>query len=118
MIKIAMSLFGLQNFFGGDFAPVLDIVRMADRKGVDQVNVVDHVIMSEETDKYPYGRFPAAPSSPWYEPLTVLAAAAGATEKIRLSTGVVISPLRPAVLLANAIAPLDVTSPGPVACGL
>jgi probable F420-dependent oxidoreductase len=118
MIKIAISLFGLQNFFGGDFASVLDIVRLADRKGVDQVNVVDHVIMSEETDKYPYGRFPAAPSSPWYEPLTVLAAAAGATEKIRLSTGIVISPLRPAVLLAKQIATLDVISRGRVEIGL
>jgi len=118
MIKIAISLFGLQNWFGGDFAPVLDVVRLADRKGVDQVNVVDHVIMSEETDKYPYGKFPAAPSTPWYEPITVLAAAAGATEKIRLSTGIVISPLRPAVLLAKQLATLDVISRGRVEVGL
>lgn len=118
MIKIAISIFGLQNWFGGDFAAVLDVVRIADRKGVDQVNVVDHVIMSEETDKYPYGKFPVAPSAPWYEPLTVLAAVAGATEKIRLSTGIVISPLRPAVLLAKQLATLDVISRGRIEIGL
>jgi|SRR5579875_924844 probable F420-dependent oxidoreductase len=118
MIKVALSLFGLQNWFGGDFAPVLDIARIADRMGVDQVNVVDHVIMSEDTGKYPYGRFPAAPSTPWYEPITVLAAVAGATEKIRLSTGIVISPLRPAVLLAKQLATLDVISRGRVEIGL
>jgi len=118
MIKIAISLFGIQNWFDGDFAPALDVVRLADRKGVDQVNVVDHVIMSEETDKYPYGRFPAPLSYPWYEPITVLAAVAGATERIRLSTGVVISPLRPAVLLAKQIATLDVISRGRVEIGL
>ena len=117
-MKIAISLFGLQNWFAGDFASVLDVARLADRKGVDQVNVVDHVIMSEDTGKYPYGRFPASPSTPWYEPLTVLAAVAGATEKIRLSTGIVISPLRPAVLLAKQIATLDVISRGRVEIGL
>lgn len=118
MIKIAISVFGLQNWFGGDFAPVIDLVRVADREGVDQVNVVDHVIMSEDTGKYPYGKFPASPSTPWYEPITVLAAVAGATEQIRLSTGIVISPLRPAVLLAKQLATLDVISRGRVEIGL
>jgi probable F420-dependent oxidoreductase len=118
MIKIALSVFGLQNLYGGDFAGVLDVARIADRTGIDQINVVDHVIMSEETDKYPYGRFPAAPSYPWYEPVTVLAAIAGATERIRLSTGVIISPLRPAVLLAKQLATLDVLSRGRVEVGL
>ncbi len=118
MIRIAISLFGMQNWFGGDFAPILDIARIADRKGVDQVNVVDHVIMSEDTGKYPYGRFPAAPSTPWYEPVTVLAAVAGATERIRLSSGIIISPLRPAVLLAKQLATLDVISRGRIEIGL
>jgi probable F420-dependent oxidoreductase len=118
MIRIAISLFGIQNWFGGDFAPMLEIARIADRKGVDQVNVVDHVVMSEETDKYPYGRFPATPSTPWYEPITVLAAVAGATEKIRLSSGIIISPLRPAVLLAKQLATLDVISRGRIEVGL
>ena len=118
MIKIAISVFGLQNLYGGDFAGIIEVARIADRKGIDQINVVDHVIMSEETGKYPYGRFPAAPSYPWYEPVTVLAAVAGATERIRLSTGVIISPLRPAVLLAKQIATLDVLSRGRVEIGL
>jgi probable F420-dependent oxidoreductase len=118
MIRIGIGLFGIHNWFGGDFSGALEVVRIADRKGVDQVNVVDHVIMSENTDKYPYGKFPAPPAYPWYEPITVLAAIAGATQRIRLSTGVVISPLRPAVLLAKQLATLDVLSRGRVEIGL
>ncbi len=118
MIRIGIGLFGLQNWFGGDFSGALEVARIADRKGIDQINVVDHVIMSEATDKYPYGKFPATPSYPWYEPITVLAAVAGATERIRLSTGIVISPLRPAVLLAKQLATLDVISRGRVEIGL
>lgn len=118
MIRIGIGLFGLQNWFNGDFSGALEVARIADRKGIDQLNVVDHVIMSENTDKYPYGKFPATPAYPWYEPITVLAAMAGATERIRLSTGIVISPLRPAVLLAKQLATLDVISRGRVEIGL
>lgn len=118
MIRIGIGLFGLQNWFDGDFSGALEVARIADRKGIDQINVVDHVIMSENTDKYPYGKFPAPLSFPWYEPITVLAAVAGATERIRLSTGVVISPLRSAVLLAKQLATLDVMSRGRVEIGL
>jgi probable F420-dependent oxidoreductase len=118
MMRIAISPFGLQNWFGGDYAGVLDVARIADRAGIDQFNVVDHVIMSEDTGKYPYGRFPSTPEAPWYEPITVLAAVAGATQRIRLSTGIVISPLRPAVLLAKQLATLDVISRGRVEIGL
>jgi probable F420-dependent oxidoreductase len=117
-MRLAIGLFGLQNWFGGDFASVVDVIRMADDKGVDQVSLTDHVVMGERVDRYPYGTFPVPLDTPWYEPVTVLAAIAAATRRIRLSTGILISPLRPAVLLAKQLATLDVMSRGRVEIGI
>ena len=100
--------------FGGDFAPVAEVVRVADQAGIDLVSITDHVVMGENTHEYPYGPFPAPLDFPWFEPLTVLAVLAGVTQRIRLSTSVVIAPLRPAVLLAKQLATLDVMSRGRV----
>jgi probable F420-dependent oxidoreductase len=118
MTQVAIGLYGLQGWFGGDFAPVTELVRIAEAKGVDLVSITDHVVMGENVQNYPYGRFPAPLDFPWYEPLTVLAVLAGVTTRIRLSTGVVIAPLRPAVLLAKQLATLDVMSRGRVSIGL
>ena len=118
MTQVAIGLYGLQAWFGGDFAPVPELVRIADKKGVDLVSLTDHVVMGENVQNYPYGRFPAPLDFPWYEPLTVLSVLAGVTQRIRLSTGIVIAPLRSAVLLAKQIATLDVMSRGRVSIGL
>jgi len=118
MTQVAIGLYGLQSWFGGDFAPVTEIVRTAEQQGVDLVSITDHVVMGENVQNYPYGRFPAPLDYPWYEPLTVLAVLAGVTQRIRLSTGVVIAPLRSAVLLAKQLATLDVMSRGRVSIGL
>jgi probable F420-dependent oxidoreductase len=118
MPRIAIGLYGLQRWFDGDFAAVVDVARQAEAKGIDQVSITDHVVMGEHLENYPYGPFRDPLTSPWYEPVTVLAAIAGATEKIRLSMGILIAPLRPAVLLAKQLATLDVMSRGRVDVGL
>src|SRR5215213_11514347 len=91
---------------------LLDLAVAAERAGVDGVSVVDHVVMGSQVDRYPYGRFPGGPQAPWLEPLTVLAAISGVTSRVELATAVLISPLRPAALLAKAAATLDVLSRG------
>jgi len=118
MIKICMNLYGLHAWFDGDFAAVLDLVKIAERMGVDQISLGDHVAIGEDRSNYPFGEFSAPLDFPWIEPLTMLAAVAGVTERIRLSTGVLVSPLRPAVLLAKQLASLDVISRGRVDIGL
>jgi alkanesulfonate monooxygenase SsuD/methylene tetrahydromethanopterin reductase-like flavin-dependent oxidoreductase (luciferase family) len=52
------------------------------------------------------------------EPLTVLAIAAGATERIRLMTSVVIGPTRETTLLARQAATIDVLSGGRLTLGI
>lgn len=118
MASICIGIYGLNDWFGGSFAPVADLVAIADRKGIDQINVPDHVVMGEATEKYPYGTFVTAPDYPWFEPLTLLASFASATKRIRLTTGVVIAPLRPAALLAKQVATLDVLSRGRIDLGV
>jgi probable F420-dependent oxidoreductase len=113
---------GLPNF-GSLFAPgewrrFVDLARAADDAGVDRVVLVDHVVMGRNTDAYQWGRFPVGPEAPWFEPLTMLAAIATATEQVRLATGILIVPLRPAALLAKTVATLDVMSGGRVDLGV
>jgi probable F420-dependent oxidoreductase len=118
MLQVAIGLYGMHQWFDGDFAPIPELVRRAEDAGVDQVSITDHVVMGEHIEKYPYGPFPAPLDYPWFEPITVLAAIAAVTRRIRLSTGIVIAPLRSAVLLAKQIATLDVLSRGRVTIGL
>lgn len=53
-----------------------------------------------------------------YEPLTTLAAAAALTERVRLATTIVISPLRNTTMLAKMAATVDALSGGRLALGL
>jgi probable F420-dependent oxidoreductase len=97
---------------------VVDLARMADDAGVATVVVVDHVVMGRRLDRYLWGPFRFPSESPWLEPLTTLAAMAAATSKVRLATGILIAPLRPAALLAKTVATLDVLSRGRLDLGV
>jgi probable F420-dependent oxidoreductase len=113
---------GLANY-GSTFAPgewgrFVDLGRAADDAGVDRVVVVDHVVMGPHTENYVWGKFPVPPEAPWFEPLTMLSAIAAVTTRVRLATGILIVPLRPAVLLAKQVATLDQLSGGRVDLGV
>lgn len=117
-MKLSVTIAGLTRLYGDDLAAMLDTARVADEVGVDELVLPDHVVMGTRLDRYPFGRFPYGPEEPWLEPLTALAAFAGATERVRLSTGVLIAPLRPAALLAKTAATLDVLSRGRLDLGV
>jgi probable F420-dependent oxidoreductase len=80
--------------------------------------IPDHVAMGPHAERYPYGRFPLPQDEPWPEPLTTLAAMAGASSRVRLATGVLIAPLRPPLLLAKTLATLDALSCGRLDVGV
>jgi probable F420-dependent oxidoreductase len=117
-VRVSLTFSGFTRLFGGDLRAVLDAARVADDAGIDQLVLADHVVMGPRTDRYPFGTFPYPASEPWPEPLTLLAAIAGVTERVRLATGILVSPLRPAVLLAKTAATLDAISHGRLDLGV
>jgi probable F420-dependent oxidoreductase len=117
-VQVSVTISGFTRLFENDLRAVVEAARVADGAGVHQLVVPDHVVMGTRTDRYPFGTFPYGPEEPWPEPLIVLAAIAGATERVRLATGILISPLRPAVLLAKTAATLDQVSHGRLDLGV
>ena len=99
-------------------AQLIEIAKMAEAHGVDTVVAVDHVVMGERFDRYRWGTFRFPQGTPWLEPLTLLSTVAGATTTLRLATGILIAPLRPATLLAKTAATLDQLSLGRLELGV
>ena len=48
MVKVALGTWGLQRWFDGDFASVVDLMHRADERNVDQVSITDHVVMGDD----------------------------------------------------------------------
>ena len=74
--------------------------------GFDSLFITDHLLAAK--------RFY---SVNWLEPLTTLAVAAGATERVRLGTSILIMPLRNPVILAKELATLQFLSDNRVILG-
>jgi probable F420-dependent oxidoreductase len=118
-MRLTLSIPSFGPFFPkGRMHEVIELARGAEQAGVDTLIVPDHVVMGERTDRYEWGPFPFPVEAPWLEPLTVLSAIAGATRRVRLATGILVAPLRPAVLLAKTAASLDVLSQGRLELGV
>jgi len=113
---------GLANFGNtcapGEWKRFVDLGRAAEDAGIDRVVVVDHVVMGPHTENYVWGKFPVPSDAPWLEPLTMLTAIAAVTTRVRLATGILIAPLRPAAFLAKQVATLDQVSEGRVDLGV
>lgn len=116
--SLCLGIYGIENFYGGDPRSIIPVIQQAESLGFDQLVITDHVVMGERLDRYPYGTFLTPPEQPWFEPMTMLSVLAGVTRSIELSQGVLISPLRSAVLLAKQAATLDVMSGGRAVLGL
>ena len=115
-LNLTITTFGTAP--GGDWRALLDLTRQVETAGVDSIVFTDNVVNGPDVADYPWGRFPTGPEADWLEPLTVLTAVAAATERLRLSTGVLVAPLRPAALLAKTVATLDALSGGRVDLGV
>jgi probable F420-dependent oxidoreductase len=80
--------------------------RQVEELGFDSLFITDHLLAAK--------RFY---SVNWLEPLTTLAVAAGATERVRLGTSILIMPLRNPVILAKELATLQFLSDNRVILG-
>jgi probable F420-dependent oxidoreductase len=128
-VRIAVSLSHIEGLparpGSSEPADLLALAAAADEAGVDQIVLSEHVVLPEVVSGHPGARpgdpptrFPFRPAEEYPEPLVALAAIAAATSRARLSTNVVIAPLRPAVLLAKMAATVDVISGGRLDLGV
>lgn len=108
-------------------AELRTLVAHAEGVGFDTFWLPDHVVMpAKYSSRYPYQAY--APGEefkpypfdavPFPEPFTALAYVAGATDRIRLATGVLILPERNPVLFAKQVATLDSLSGGRLELGI
>lgn len=104
--------FGLaiQNFVTPEEAPDVEaILRYAERAealGFESLWAWDHILLGSR------------PAFPFLESLSILAALAARTRRVRLGTGVLVLPLRNPVVLAKALTTLDVISGGRLILGV
>jgi probable F420-dependent oxidoreductase len=116
--RLLVSLPVGTHLYGDSPRGVMDLARQVEDAGADGVVLADHVLLGKHVDRYPWGTFPFPSDAPWLEPLTMLTAIAAVTERIKLTTGILIVPLRPAALLAKTAATLDVLSGGRLELGV
>ena len=115
-VRLAVSLSHLEGLSRPAQADLLAIAVSAERGGVDQLVLSEHVALGSVVEGHPgaAARFPFDADEEYPDPLVALAAVAAVTSTVRLSTNILIAPLRPAVLLAKLVATLDVLSHGRV----
>lgn len=97
-------------------------VRNAESTGFTSVSVVEHMaVPAGFAERYPYsatGRWPLPTDCEIPDPLELLSFLAACTERIGLSTGVLIAPVHHPLTLAKRLATLDVLSGGRVILGV
>lgn len=117
-MRLSLGLQSHAELHGDDGLGLVELARTAEDAGLDGVVIGDHVVLGNRLDRYPYPPVHFAQDSSWMEPLSVLAAIAAVTDRITLTTGVLVSPLRPAVLLAKTAATVDHLSNGRLQLGV
>jgi len=123
---LSMNLLNFAAESPESWEPLLDRAVSIERAGVDRVIVSDHIAFGENLDAYgdpssggvEGGRQPTGPDGAWLEPLTVLAAVAGRTTRVRLATGILIASLRRPAVLAKTAATIDAISGGRLDLGV
>src|SRR5215218_1933152 len=99
---------------------VLALAREGERLGLHSAMIADHIVFPVESESaYPYTvdrKHPGGGDA--LETFSILGVVAGATEKLRLVTSVLVLPYRNPVLTAKMIASLDVLSGGRVTMGV
>jgi len=97
-------------------AKVLELGVELERIGYDDVAVFDHVVMGYPTEDRAGPRYP--PQMPILEAIVLMAQLAAVTDRIGISTEVLVLPQRQPVLVAKQISTIDTLSEGRVRLGV
>jgi len=107
------------GLFGINFGPCADpdaavrVAQAAEAAGLESVWTGEHVVLPDPQ----VAPSPVPPHVPMLDPAVSLAYVAGATQRIRLGTGIIILPQRNPVVLAKELASVDVVSQGRLIAG-
>ncbi|MFV0257205.1 MAG: LLM class F420-dependent oxidoreductase [Acidimicrobiales bacterium] len=93
-----------------------DFGRAVEEIGYDDLSVYDHVVMGYPTDTRPGPMYP--PQMPIIEALILLGHLAAVTERVTLTTEVLVLPQRQPVLVAKQVSTIDTLSGGRVRLGV
>src|SRR5205085_6353467 len=99
---------------------ILTLAREGERLGLHSAMIADHIVfpVTSQSD-YPYTLDRKHPSGgDALETFSILGVVAGATERLRLVTSVLVLPYRNPVLTAKMVSSLDVLSGGRVTLGV
>lgn len=109
-----LGLFGINTGPCAQPETAARVARAAEAAGYDSVWTGEHVVLPDP--QVPPS--PAPPHTPMLEPEVSLAFLAGQTERLLLATGIIILPQRNPVVLAKALASVDVLSGGRLVFGV
>ena len=101
---------------------ITSVAAAAEGAGFATLWAGEHVVMVDRSaSRYPYaadGQIAVPADADWLDPMIALTVAAGATDSIRLATGVLLLPEHNPVILAKTAASLDVVSQGRLSLGI
>jgi probable F420-dependent oxidoreductase len=104
---------GVLGFFTADTAPVVDVARMAESRGVESLWAPEHThVPVVYTSPTPTGFAMPEYYKHLFDPFLVLTAAAAVTTRLRLGTGIALVANHDPITLAKQIATLDRISGG------
>ncbi len=107
-----------QTEIGNDPAVIRDYAQAAEGLGYDHVLVFDHVLGAHPNRFEGRFRPPYNHATPFHEPFVLFGYLAAVTERLELTTGIIILPQRQTALVAKQAAAVDVLSGGRMRLGV
>jgi len=107
-----LGLFGINFGACADPEAQVRVARAAEEAGFDSIWTGEHVAMPIRNNPVP-----AAPETPFLDSIVALTNVAAHTRRVRLGTGILVLPHHNPVLIAKALASLDVVSGGRLITG-
>lgn len=107
---------------GANAEDILLVAKAAERCGFDALWMFDHLFTPADLgSKYPYSRdgsYALSAADPFFDPLGLFGVLAGATERIKLGTGVLIGAYRHPIVLAKTLGTIEQFAPGRIVLGI
>ncbi|MYC29407.1 MAG: LLM class F420-dependent oxidoreductase [Chloroflexi bacterium] len=106
-----------QTEIGSDPGAVRDYAQAAESLGYEHLLVFDHVLGADASKRAEWNR-PYSHVDTFHEPFVLFGYLAGITEKLQMTTGILILPQRQAALVAKQAAAVDVLTGGRLRLGI